>query len=164
MIFVTVGTEKFSFHRLVRAADELARARAFGEEELFMQIGSSSYEPGAAAFARYLPFDEMRERISAARVVVSHAGAGSSLLCLQCGRRPIIVPRLKAFDEHVDDHQLPFAERLQLQGLAVCVREIEQLGGAVTDMLVGASGAESRLPNGEVVAHLEDLIQGWEAA
>ncbi|MFT4539655.1 MAG: UDP-N-acetylglucosamine transferase subunit ALG13 [Planctomycetota bacterium] len=164
MIFLTVGTEKFSFHRLVQRADELARAGAFGPDELWMQIGSSTYAPTHAGFERFLPFDEMRERIRAARVVISHAGAGSSLLCLQCGRKPIVVPRAKAFQEHVDDHQLNFAERLHLQGLVHCVSDLNDLAKAVTSQLDEAANAQATLSNGEVVAHLEQLISGWEAA
>ncbi len=164
MIFVTVGTEKFSFHRLVQAIDALAESRAFGEEQIFVQAGSSSYLPQHCEFADFLSFDEMRERIEASKVVVSHAGAGSSLFCLQSGRSPIVVPRLHAFGEHVDDHQLAFAERLHLQGLVRCVKETGELEEAIRDKLGEQTESENLLPSGEVVGHLERLITGWEAA
>ena len=164
MIFVTVGAEKFSFHRLVQAMDELAGAGAFAGEPMFIQSGSSSYEPQHASFEPFLSFPVMRERIREAKVVVSHAGAGSSLFCLQSGKRPIVVPRLKVFGEHVDDHQLAFAERLHLQGLVRCVRDVESLEQEVREKLSDEGGAESLLPSGEVVGHLERLIGDWEAA
>ena len=44
-----------------------------------------------------------RAATAAADVVISHAGVGSALTALRCGKRPILVPREAARGEHVDD-------------------------------------------------------------
>ena len=43
------------------------------------------------------------------------------MTALRLGHAPIVVPRLHRFGEHVDDHQLDIARRLQERGLVRCV-------------------------------------------
>ena len=42
-----------------------------------------------------------------------------------------MVPRFERFGEHVDDHQVPFAARLDTLGLVRSVAEISELGSAI---------------------------------
>ena len=65
MVFVTVGTHEQQFDRLVRAADDYA---ATSGEEVFVQIGYSTYEPSHYEWSRLVPFEEMRERMEQADV------------------------------------------------------------------------------------------------
>lgn len=130
MILVMTGTEVHPFDRLVRAADELQRTGALGED-FFIQLGSSRYEPRHARFERFLPFGEICERIQVASAVVTHAGAGSTLVCIQHGKHPVIVPRRAAMAEHVDEHQLRFAERFGDGRLATAVYEMGELPAAI---------------------------------
>ena len=44
MIFVTVGTHEQPFNRLIQKIDELVRDGEI-EDDVFMQIGYSTYEP-----------------------------------------------------------------------------------------------------------------------
>lgn len=114
VILLSVGTESFSFARLVRAVD--AAAPTF-DEPVFAQIGSSDYEPKNLTFERLVPFERMRELIESASRVLCHAGAGTTLLALSLGHVPVVVPRLSQYGEHVDDHQVAFAARLAERGL-----------------------------------------------
>lgn len=161
MILLTVGTEKFSFHRLVEAMDQLAAGPLAGRE-CFAQIGSSTVEPTNMAFERLVPFDRMRELIAGAELVVTHAGAGSSLLSLELGQRPIAVPRLAAHREHVDDHQRLFAERLAGEGLIDCVTDLDELAGAISARLEGG-GSQAKVDRDTRLARsLGDLIAQHE--
>ena len=161
MILLTVGTEKFSFHRLVQAFDQLA-AGPLADHECFAQIGSSSSEPQHAAFERLVPFDRMRELIAGAELVITHAGAGSSLLSLELGQRPITVPRLSAHREHVDDHQRLFAERLAGEGLVDCVTDLDQLGAKVeTRLSAGQTGRAVRRDT-RLAESLGQLVRNFE--
>jgi UDP-N-acetylglucosamine transferase subunit ALG13 len=130
VIFVITGMEVHPFDRLARAVDELARTGAAGED-IFMQLGTCVYEPRHTRFERFLPFGDVRERIQRASVVVTHAGAGSALLCIEQGKHPIAVPRRSSLGEHVDDHQLPFAEKLEAARLVTVVREMDELPEAI---------------------------------
>ncbi|MEZ5978689.1 MAG: glycosyltransferase [Planctomycetota bacterium] len=115
-----MGTERFSFARLVRAVDDAAPTL---DDAVFGQIGASDHEPENFEFERLVPFDRMRGLIESADRVVCHAGAGTTLLAIASGHVPIVVPRLARFGEHVDDHQLPFAEHLAERGLVLFARD-----------------------------------------
>ena len=70
----------------------------------------------------------MTEQIRLARVVITHAGIGSYLTCLNLNKVPIIFPREKKLGEHIDDHQLDFAQKISSTGrLPVAFDESELL-------------------------------------
>ena len=164
MILVVVGTESFSFHRLVKAVDELAPEGTLFGQRVFVQAGSSTYTPRACDFERLVSFERMRQLVAAARVVVCHAGAGTTLLALRLGQRPVVVPRRFRHGEHVDDHQVGFARQLAREGLVTAVEDLAHLEEAIRDELERPRGDGSARPPGGVVARLEDLLRGWEAA
>ena len=62
---------------------------------------------------RLPPLRRARRSLSGGSVVVTHGGIGSVLLALSVGKRPIVMPRCSRLGEHVDDHQIAFAERLE---------------------------------------------------
>jgi len=125
MIFVTIGTSE-PFDRLVRALDSLPPA-----EELVVQCGRTSVRPLRGECHEYLAFDRLVEYVREAHTVIMHAGAGSVLVALRNGVRPIVVPRLSSLGEAVDDHQVPFARRLEELGLAELVEDVSRLGDTV---------------------------------
>lgn len=127
MIFVSVGTNEARFDRLLEAVAALQL-----DEELLIQHGHSTPpERPAAELVSFLPFEEMGEAIRRARAVVTHAGVGSVMVSLANGKRPIVVPRLKAFDEAVDDHQLQLGRRFAEAGLVTLVERPDGLGAAL---------------------------------
>lgn len=128
MIFMSVGTNEAPFDRLVRAADELARS-----EECVVQYGSSRVRPVLAGTHDYLAFEALVDLVRTARVFVTHAGAGSVLVALSQGKRPIVVPRRRTFGEAVDDHQVSFSRRLAEAELVTLVEEPADLPAAVAD-------------------------------
>ncbi len=118
MILVAVGASQFPFDRLLRAVDELPRA-----EPLVVQHGPSAIRPADARCLPFVPLDNLAELVREARIVVTHAGVGSILLSLTNGKRPFVVPRLRAFGETVDDHQLESARRFAQAGLVHLVED-----------------------------------------
>jgi len=123
MIFVTVGTNEATFDRLLRAVAGLEL-----REEIVVQHGhSAAVAPDGATLTPFLSFDEMTELVRRADVVVTHAGVGSIMLALTNGKRPIVVPRRKAFGEAVDDHQVELAQRLAAAELVTLVESPERL-------------------------------------
>ena len=163
MILLTVGTEKFSFHRLVEAFDGLAAGSLAGRE-CFAQIGSSTSEPRHCGSETLVPFERMRELVRGAELVISHAGAGSTLLCLELGVRPILVPRLAAHGEHVDDHQRLFAERLADEGLVDCVTDLAQLDAVVQRRLERGDAGRAIERDTSLARALDELVRERENA
>jgi len=135
MIFVSVGTHEAPFDRLLRTVYELGL-----DEEIVVQHGPSSVRSELALEAEYLSFDEVVDYIRAARAVVTHAGVGSVMVALANGKRPIVMPRLHSFDEHVDDHQLELARRLEVNGLVTVVESPAAMAEALAQATESAGG------------------------
>ena len=129
MIFVSVGTHEAPFDRMLRAVHELEL-----DEELIVQHGPSNVRSPRSNVREYdyLPFDEVVENIRRARAVVMHAGVGSVMISLVNGKRPIVLARRHQFGEHVDDHQVELARRMQANGLVTLVEGVEQLMDALS--------------------------------
>lgn len=125
MIFATVGSTQIPFERFVRALESLPG------ERLLVQHGPVDPPPGAARASAFMQFPEMIESMEAAEVVVCHAGAGSILCALRAGHIPVVVPRLKRYQETVDDHQVEFSRALAAEGKVIAVEDLDQLGAAV---------------------------------
>lgn len=125
MIFATVGSTQIPFERFVRALEALPG------EQLLVQHGPVEPPAGAARANAFMQFPQMIESMEAADVVVCHAGAGSILCALRAGHMPVVVPRLKRYDETVDDHQVEFSRALAAEGKVIAVEDVECLGVAV---------------------------------
>lgn len=52
------------------------------------------------------------KNVEASRIIITHGGPASFIMPLQIGKIPIVVPRQKKFDEHVNDHQLEFSKNV----------------------------------------------------
>lgn len=136
MIFVSVGTHEAPFDRMLRAVYDLEL-----EEELVVQYGPSTIRSERALEAEYLSFDEVVDYIQQSRAVVMHAGVGSVMISLANGKRPIVMARRQEFGEHVDDHQLELARRMEASGLVTFVDD----GAALAEALAGDSLPAGRM-------------------
>jgi UDP-N-acetylglucosamine transferase subunit ALG13 len=117
-VFVTVGFESHPFDRLLRAIDGgLERGLIAGD--IFVQTGHSRYQVQYCESKPFLDYDEIMSRLREADIVVCHAGVGTTLLCLGLGKIPIVFPRQSGYHEHVDDHQIQFALKMEKLGKAL---------------------------------------------
>ncbi len=158
MVFVTVGTHEQQFDRLVRAADAYAASTG---EEVFVQTGYSACEPSRCVWARFVPYAEMRSRMEAADVVVTHGGPSSFVEAMAAGKVPVVVPRLARFGEHVNDHQEAFVRFVaERQGGIVPVYDVADLAGAIGEARrLSRSGAGFRSHNAEFCQGLLERIE-----
>lgn len=137
MIFVTVGTHEQAFDRLIKKMDELVGAKKI-EDEVFMQIGYSSYEPRHAEWARLVSFEEMGALEQRADVIITHGGPATFMSVISQGKTPIVVPRQLKFAEHVNDHQMAFARQVAQRGYGIeVVEDIEELEAAIAKVKKG---------------------------
>lgn len=112
MIFVTVGTHEQSFDRLIKKIDDM-KAKGEIQDEVVMQIGYSSYQPQHCVYEKFFSSKQMSDYMKKADVIVTHGGASSYLQALSYGKKVLVVPRLKEFDEHINNHQLEFLQKIQ---------------------------------------------------
>ncbi|MBZ5964366.1 multidrug MFS transporter [Leuconostoc gelidum subsp. gasicomitatum] len=131
MIFVTVGTHEQPFNRLIKKIDELVEEKIISEP-VFMQIGFSDYIPKNVKYSRFLSYAQMQESINDARIIITHGGPASFISVLAKGKKPIVVPRLSEFHEHVNDHQLIFAKELIKKKYdIVIIEDIQEIGNEI---------------------------------
>lgn len=109
MIYVTVGTQKFPFNRLLREVDRYIEEGLINEP-VFAQIGSSTYLPRNYPYERYLSKDRFAEYVKKCDVLVTHSGIATIMLGLGYKKPVIVIPRLARYGEHVDDHQSQIAQ------------------------------------------------------
>jgi UDP-N-acetylglucosamine transferase subunit ALG13 len=127
MIFVTVGTHEQPFNRLIQKVDELKRDGVI-IENVIMQTGFSTYEPKYCEYSKLYPYITMQQMVKDARIVITHGGPSSFIMPLQIGKIPIVVPRQKDFNEHVNNHQVEFAEAVKDRyGNIIVVEDIDDL-------------------------------------
>ena len=112
MIFLTVGTHEQAFDRLVMKIDELKMNKNI-DDDIFIQSGYCTYEAKYCEWKKFLDYKDMIKMIKKSEIVITHGGASSFIMALQMGKIPIVVPRQKKYNEHVNDHQLEFAESVK---------------------------------------------------
>lgn len=122
MIFLTLGTQ-LPFERLVRALDAVAPEL---DEEVFGQIGRSTYQPQSFEAVDYVPQKAFSESFGRARVIVGHAGMGTILSGLKARKPLVLMARQAALGEHRNDHQRATVKQLgRLPGLHIAEDEAD---------------------------------------
>lgn len=109
MIFVTVGTHEQAFNRLLEEIDDLKKENKL-VEPVFIQSGYSTLKPKYCEYKAFLSYDEMNSYVEKADIIITHGGPSSFIMALQHKKIPIVVPRRKEFNEHINDHQLEFCQ------------------------------------------------------
>lgn len=105
MIFVSLGTNDKSFDRLLKKLDEeisLGNIR----DKVVVQSGYTKYSSDNMDIVDLMPMDMFNKNISSCDVLITHGGVGTILDGLKHGKKIIAFPRLKMYQEHVNDHQV----------------------------------------------------------
>lgn len=129
MIFVTVGSQKFQFNRLLKEVDTLAEEGLISDE-IFAQTGSCTYEPHNMKFKAFLDRDEFQALMDSCDVVITHGGTGAIVGAIRRGKKTIAVPRLLEFDEHVDNHQIEIVSAFGRMGVIEACEDLSDLRDA----------------------------------
>lgn len=157
MIFFTLGTERFPFKRLIHAAEESA-AGAF-PEPVVAQIGRDGEPPpaGCQTFGS-MAYPQFVDYLKQARIVVSHAGVGTIVSCLRLGIIPIILPRQKRFGEHVDDHQIHFAKKMEEEGHILLAKSQEDIPNLIQEYHQSLAACQRVSSQPQLAAALMDYL------
>ena len=134
VIFVTVGSRKYQFNRLFKKLDDLYEEGLL-TEEVFAQIGTSTYIPKHYMYKDFLKEEEFCKKVQESEIVISHGASGSIMKALKAGKKVIAVTRLEKYGEHINDHQIQnnkaFASNgyilmadIELNNLNECLRKI----------------------------------------
>ncbi|MCJ8281256.1 MAG: glycosyl transferase [Rivularia sp. ALOHA_DT_140] len=123
MITVTLGTIPFSFDRAIDWLDRLLDSGVISEN-VFVQHGTTDVSVLTKyPFVTTEPIVEtgfLMDTIEDSRLVISHAGQGLTRGLATHGACFILLPRLSCYKEHIDDHQLWFAQGVEKLGIPYC--------------------------------------------
>lgn len=133
MIFVTLGSQKFQFDRLLKEIDRLIENNEINEE-VFAQIGYSNYIPKNYSYKNFFDREEFNDTMSSCSKVITHGGTGAIIGALKRNKKVIAVPRLKKYGEHVDDHQLDILKQFEQLNLIKSTYDILHLAEAINNL------------------------------
>lgn len=109
MIFVVLGTWEMPFTRPL-AEIERAAEQGLLSGPIVVQCGKTSYESKRLELVPFFGSQELEKMYEQASLLICQAGVGSIMLGLRKGKKVIAIARRRAFDEHIDDHQLEILE------------------------------------------------------
>lgn len=162
MIFVTVGTHEQPFDRLVKYIDDFVGSGEINEE-IVIQTGYSTYIPQNCIWQRTFPYQQMKRKVTDARVIITHGGPSSFIMPLQIGKIPIVVPRKKDYGEHVNDHQLSFCRAVaERMGTIIVIENINKLGETIQNYQEIISDMNKKIENNNerFCARFEEVVDG----
>lgn len=133
MIFITLGSQKFQFNRLLKAVDQLVESGEI-QEEIFAQIGYSDYKPLHYEYKDFLDRDEFASWEAKADIIITHGGTGAIIGAVKKGKKVIAVPRLAEYGEHVDDHQTQLVGQFKELNLICECDDCDKLGDAINEV------------------------------
>lgn len=122
MIFVTIGTHPDQFDRLIRRIDEIA---PLIKEEIIVQKGFTKYVPKNVKYFEFT--DKMDEYYKNARLVIAQSATSLIEFILKYGKPVITVPREAKYKEHINDHQVEFAEYFSKKSGVLMIRDMKKI-------------------------------------
>lgn len=159
MIFVTVGTHEQGFDRLVKKMDELVRDKKI-KDKVIIQTGYTDYKPKACKWFKFVDPQDFEQLCKKSDIIITHAGVGSIMTSLKFGKRTIVVPRLKKFAEHRDDHQLQITKELEKQKRILGVYDINELECAIKKLKRKKQRREEQKPV-MIIKMVNEKLKEW---
>ncbi|MDP1727420.1 MAG: radical SAM protein [Bacteroidota bacterium] len=152
MILVLLGTNPYSFVRLIEAVDLYA---AKTKEKVVFQLGFSKHKPKHAEFFFFKPHDEIIILIKQADFLIVQGGYGSIYDCLLEKKKIIAVPRKRELVEALDAGlgQLELVQYLERNNRVIGLYEIE-------DLEIKIKAVKSFNPDFEFKNELSEFVSG----
>lgn len=126
MIFVTLGSQKFPFDRLLQKLDQMIADGVIADTVL-AQTGYCTYTPQHFQAIPFLDRETFASHMAQADLVITHAGTGAIIGGVKNGKKVIAVPRLAKYGEHVDDHQLQIVKQFAQMDLIEPCYQVDDL-------------------------------------
>lgn len=82
MIFITLGSQKFQFNRLLREIDRLCANKEV-KEDVFAQIGYSDYIPQNYKYVNFMDREEFNKKMDEVDLIITHGGTGAIIAAVK---------------------------------------------------------------------------------
>ena len=137
MIFVSLGTQDKPFNRIIDYVISLKEnLKELQSEKIIIQLGQTklikSDNERIKNLENIIIYDmlkpeKMKDIIKDSDIIITHAGVGTIMECLEMGKEIIVVPRKVENLEHVNNHQEEIAYEMEKQGFLTKVDTYEEL-------------------------------------
>lgn len=134
-IFVTVGTRRESFIRLISAVENLKNKKII-KEEVVIQSGYTKYVSNKMKVFDFCSPSQIDDLIYNARLVITQESSGISTKCLRFNTRFVVMPRDYNFKElpAKSDMKEDLHFELEKQGYTIVVNNTEELKDAINNI------------------------------
>lgn len=100
MILVLLGTQNYSFKRLLEKIQEMIDKKVINDK-VVVQAGRTKFESKDMEILGMVSDRKFKKLIKEADLIITHGGVGSIVTALKMHKKVIAVPRLSGFDEHI---------------------------------------------------------------
>ncbi|PPD41666.1 MAG: hypothetical protein CTY15_13215 [Methylocystis sp.] len=159
--FVSIGNGTQSFARLLDRVAEIADELP---QPVVVQYGNTPFSCAKTRNVAFIDEAEYNRLLAACTLFITHGGGGSVFSALRLGKKPVVIARLKAFAEHVDDHQIALVEELAQQGLIHPLRNEADLSEVVALAIADPVNPERLEENSEAIARIKRAIDDFAPA
>lgn len=157
MIFVTLGTQDKSFHRLLEAIDK-AIEKGKIKEKVVVQAGHTKYESKNMEIFDLISPDEFSKLMDECDILITHGGVGSILTAVKKGKKVIAAARLKKYKEHTNDHQKQIIKEFEKEGYLLELKDFNQVGKTLKKLeKFKQKSFKSNTP--EMIKLIENLVE-----
>ena len=145
MIFVSLGTQDKPFNRIIDYVISLKEnLKELQGEKIIIQLGQTKLLKSDNERIKNLENitiydmlkpEKMKDIIKDSDIIITHAGVGTIMECLEMGKEIIVVPRKVENLEHVNNHQEEIAFEMEKKGFLTKVDTYEELENKISMLL-----------------------------
>ena len=172
MIFVSLGTQDKPFNRIIDYILKLKEEiKELEDIEIVFQIGQTKLseeeknkieklnektnekkvsekiknkeEKNITVFNMLKP-EEMKKYIINSSIVITHAGVGTIMECIENNKDIIVLPRKEENGEHVNNHQEEIAFEMEKKGLLYKVDTYEKMKEIVIELIKNSNNKKEK--------------------
>ncbi len=133
MILVLLGTQDKPFERILK---QIAKEKKEGniKDKIIAQTGCTNFKDDRIETFDFTSKEKIETLIEKAKIVITHAGVGTITECLNKNKKVIVVPRLKKYGEHTNDHQLQITKEFALKNYVLPLYNVKNLSKTLKDI------------------------------
>lgn len=145
MIFVSLGTQDKPFNRIIDYVISLKEnLKELQSEKIIIQLGQTKLLKSDNERIKNLENitiydmlkpEKMKDIIKDSDIIITHAGVGTIMECLEMDKEIIVVPRKVENLEHVNNHQEEIAFEMEKKGFLTKVDTYEELENKIIMLL-----------------------------
>lgn len=126
LIFVTLGTQDKSFHRLLEKLDKMIDSGII-QDEVIVQAGSTVYKSDHMKIFDYIDMAEFNAFIERCDLLITHAGVGTIINGINHHKKILAVARREKYGEHENEHQVEITMKFAKLGYIIGCIDVDEI-------------------------------------